>query len=210
MPSIKAQRETMIRSGGLDQNALLGSSFEGSRCKWIVSSDLPAALDAGKLAQVVADVVLEAHRLAIEAGVRADGSGAQPQLDPKGASGRSAAAGERPSLRGVTKDHRFPQGLRRRSIKFTGVKLASGREGTRAKTRIAAPSRLRLWLAQERRRGVGYFYVGGAIAALVQATVLAWARAEVLAKADTFGPRERRSPKQGPKLPPKQGPKQQK
>jgi hypothetical protein len=207
MASIKTQREEMIRSGGLDSNALLGSSYDGKRARWIVSSDLPSALDAGKLVERIADVVLEAHRSAIEAGVRADGSGSQPPLDPKGASGRAALRGERPSLRGVTQDHRFPQGLRRRSVRFSGVKLASGREGTRAKTRIVAPSRLRLWLAQEGRRGVRYFYVGGTIAALVQAAVLAWTRAEVLAKADVSGPRERRAPKQGPKLPPKQGPK---
>lgn len=210
MPSIKQQREEMIRSGGLDQNALLGSSYDGKRARWIVSSDLPSALDAGKLVERVADVVLAAHVASIEAGQRADGSGSQRSLDPKGASGRAATKGERPALRGVTADHRFPQGLRRRTVRFTGVKLASGRAGTRAKTRIIAPSRLRGWLTQERSRGVGYFYVGGAVAALVQATVLAWARAEVLAKAEVFGPRERRAPKQGPKLPPMQGPKQRK
>lgn len=210
MASIKKQRQEMVQSGGLDSNALLGSTFNGKRAKWIVSSDLPSSLDAGKLVELVADTVLEAHRAAIEAGVRADGSGAQPPLNPDGGSGRAALAGERPSARGVTAAHKFPGGLRRRSVRFSAGKLASGRTGTRAKTRIQAPSRLRGWLRQEGTRGVGYFFVGGAIATLVQQAVLGWTRAEVLAKADVFGPVERRAPKSGPKLPPKQGPKQRK
>lgn len=210
MASIKKQREVMIASGGLDQNALLGASYDGKRARWIVSTNVLAALDAGALVVRVANVVMRAHRVAIEQGLRADGSGAQKALNPKGQSGRAATAGDRPPLRGVTARHAFPQGLRRGSVRFSGAKLASGRGGTRAKTRISAPSRLRGWLVQEGKRRVEYFFVGGAIAELVQRTVLEWARAEVIGVVEMSGPRERRAPMQGPKLPPRQGPKQQK
>jgi hypothetical protein len=210
MASIKKQREAMIASGGLDQNALLGSSHNGRRAKWLVSSDIPAAMDAVLLCETVADAVLDAHRTAIEAGERPDGSGPQPALDPGGASGREATRGDRPNLRGVRRGRAFVRGLERTPVKFSGSKLTSGRRGTRAKTTIRAGVLNRGWVKDEADKGISYFSAEGTIAELVQRTLLAWADAELIAKVPMQGPRERRAPMQGPKLPPMQGPRQQK
>jgi hypothetical protein len=207
MTSIKQQRSEMIASGGLEQNSLLGASTSGRHARWIVSSDIPMSLDAIGLCERVADEVLEAHRAAIEAGQLADGSGPQAPLEVDGEAGRAAAKGERPAFRGVTKKGSFPSGLSRTPVTFRAGKLTSGRVGTRARTVISASAQLRGWLRKEAERGVEYFKTGGTIGELVQATLLAWADAEILQRVTPHGPRDRRARKHGPKAPEQFGPK---
>jgi hypothetical protein len=179
MASIKKQREAALAAGAGDSNTLLGASTTGRSARWIVITDVPMALDAISLCELITNEVMKVHREAIADGVKADGSGPQPPLDPKGTSGRAAAKGLRPNLRGVTAKGSFPASLTRSQVKVTGTKMMSGRQGTKARATITAAPRLRGWLGREAARGVGYFTAHGAVIERVQRVLLEWTQAAI-------------------------------
>lgn len=178
MASIRKQRAEALAadSGG---NSLLGASTSGRGARWIVITDVPLALDAVTLCELVVNETLKLHREAIIAGEKADGTGAQVGLKPYGESGRAAAAGKRPAIRGLTARARFPATLVRTAVKVTGTKMMSGRQGTKARATIRPAPTMRGWLAREAARGVGYFTAHGAVAERAQAVLLEWAKAEI-------------------------------
>jgi len=177
--SIKQQRAEALAGGPASSNRLLGESTRGRHVRLLVTTDVAAAFDAVTLCELLTNRVLIAHRAAIEGGVRADGGGSQPALNPDGGSGADAKAGRRPSLRGVTAKRAFPRTLQRTAPKVAGTKMSSGRQGTRAKATISAAPVLRGWLQREQARGVGYFQSGGEIRELAQRVLLEWADADI-------------------------------
>lgn len=142
---------------------------QSSNPVWRVPKDFAIDLRASALADRVAKVILEANRNAIVAGVRADDGAAQPKLDPEGGSGRDAAAGRRPDVRGNTgKRDGFPLTLRRgRTQKKRGE--------TNSVVLIEAPRARPAWLAEEKsKRGVEYLFITGRVAEAIEAETMKW------------------------------------
>ena len=130
--------------------------------------DLAIDLRASALADRVAAEVLRIHRTSITAGIRADDGSAQPALDPKGQSGRAAARGKRPNIRGNTGNPKgFPRTLRR-------GKTEKARGETNASVTIVADGKLGPWLGREDVRGVQYLFTTGEVAEAIERITFEW------------------------------------
>lgn len=163
-----------------------GRSTWGTR--WRVIAGTEPQLDAAALVDHVSDVVLSEHHEAIRSGRRADGSGLQPKLNPRGTQGRRAEEGQRPNVRGYTglTVKPFSDEIRRTAIKVKagptlrrttvklGLRLRTKSPTVRAKTTIEPAPIHRGWLGTEAGRGVEYFYVGGLVEHMVDLAVSQW------------------------------------
>ena len=153
-----------------------------SRAKWVVSSDFAPAFDAVSLVDVVSSAILEAHYQAIAAGVKADGTGSQPPLDPLGEQGRLANTGKRPKFRGITgRGQSFADNLTRKKITIAKkpVKLNSGVMGTSARTAVEPGPLHKQYVAKEAAGekepgGVEFFYTEGAIDQMIDSIIREW------------------------------------
>jgi hypothetical protein len=135
---------------------------------WKVPADLAIDPRASALADRVAAIVLKAHKQAIVSGVRADDGSAQPALDPKGQSGRAAAKGKRPNVRGHTaRPKAFPRTLRR-------GKTEKARGDTNATVVIQAAGIHAPWLEREAERGVQYLFTTGEVAEAIERATFEW------------------------------------
>ena len=144
-------------------------------------ADLAIDPRASALADRVAAVVLQLHRDAIIAGVRADDGESQPALNPRAQDGWNASRGRRPAARGNTgKGGGFPDTLRRAK-----TKKAAG--DTNAEVRIIAPRGPAPWLRAEQERGVTYFFTTGLVADEIERVTFQW-----LDEITRPGPKKRR------------------
>ncbi len=162
--------------------------------RYRIAIDVPT-FDPVALVDHISDVVMAEHWHAIGDGRRADGSGEQPPLNPRGVSGRRAEEGQRPDVRGYTglsttpfRDNIERSAIRvrgravRRSRITQGVRALAGQvfevldeaEGTRASARIVPDRVHRGWLKFEARRGIAYFFVSDYMGRLVDEAVEAF------------------------------------
>lgn len=136
---------------------------------WRVPADLAIDLSASALADRVAGVILQMHKDAIIAGVRAGDGVPQPPLDPKGGEGKDAAKGKRSQHRGNrTGNGGFADTLRR-------AKTKKSAGDTNTEVRIIAPRGAPGWLREEfEKRGVQYFFTDGLVAAAIERVTMEW------------------------------------
>lgn len=141
---------------------------KSSNPAWRVPADLAIDLRASALADRVAAAILDANKQAIVDGTRANDGTAQPKLDPKGQSGRAAAQGRRPDIRGNTGSAKgFPRTLRRGRTK-------KARGDTNTTVVIEAAGVHAPWLEREHGRGVDYLFVDGDVAKAIEDATMVW------------------------------------
>lgn len=171
-----------------------GAVRKGWGIRYRIAVDMPA-FDPVALVDHISDVVMAEHWHAIRDGRRADGSGDQPPLDPRGVAGRRAIDGQRPAVRGYTglSATPFSDNIGREPIKVSGkvvrrtrvvqgVRALAGQtfkvldeaQGTRAKTKIVPAKIHKGWLGFEARRGIAYFYVKDFMGRMVDEAIEAY------------------------------------
>jgi len=150
----------------------------GSRVGWTFTwedgSDWSPYVTADVLLADVSAGVLEEHVEAIKAGKRAGTGTDQPKLDPRGQSGKDAAAGKRSRARGNARDDGkgLADQLARSKVKARGnAKIGKGRLGTSASCTIGPGTAGHAsYLAKEHaKRGIEFFDVDGRVALRIDA-----------------------------------------
>ena len=168
---------TKHRAGGFRLNIELTGQF------------VPPYLDARYFVRDIRDAILQAHIEAIDAGMKADGSGPQAPLNPKGESGRAAAKGLRPDARGVARrDGRSLTDLLTGTrvtgsgaTKKIGSRNVQGPDGmvketiwgtkSSAMVTVGSGGHSKYILEEENERGNQFFFSEGKIAELVKQTL---------------------------------------
>lgn len=155
------------------------TSRNGWSFQFIDEDDFAPYLDASWLLAYVSEALHAHHVDSIKRGVRADGMGPQPALEPRGTQGHLARRGIRPNLRGVNKfDSRskgtmFHEKLTRTTIKGrANANYGKGKIGNAARCEIkpglGAHS---LWLADDPGE---YLFVEGVAANVIDRAVSEW------------------------------------
>jgi hypothetical protein len=177
--TIRSPRKPRARAGDPGViGAARGRIRGGFGASWSVAVPFAPNFDAVTGLDHVSDGVLTEHLFAVQDGAKADGSGLQAPLSPRGKQGRFAAAGQRPNKRGFTgrTTRPFADNLERAPIKVNKrpVKLKVGTEGTRAKTSIRPDPLHRGFVGFEERRGHEYFFADGPILRTVDKALEQW------------------------------------